>query len=130
MENALFPSVFVPRVFCSAEKIFKREFLVLPWCTHNVILGIDFLTDCGVSFNCVTCDIDLNSAVLATLPVTPSEDKKCFVFAEDLLILPWSLHMSALTLPLPIFHYLARKFSHLLPAAQGKVYLCHVLSLQ
>lgn len=67
------------------------EFLILPQCTTDVILGIDFLQDCGAFVNCGTGKITLNSALLSTLAKAFLPEENYFVVSNNLLIAPWSL---------------------------------------
>lgn len=44
-----------------ADKCYLTEFVILERCTHDVILGIDFLQTCGASVNCGAGELSINS---------------------------------------------------------------------
>lgn len=56
-----------------AGKVFVSEFLVLARCSHDVILGIDFLQHCGASVDCGNGEIHVNEVLLPAL----SEESSC-----------------------------------------------------
>lgn len=48
----------------AGEQAFQTEFTVLALCTHDVILGIDFLRECGATLDCRAGEISLRTDVL------------------------------------------------------------------
>ena len=59
-----------------AGTVFPTEFLVLQRCTHDVILGIDFLQECGAFVDCGTGELSVSGDIVPDLfdEPTPAED--------------------------------------------------------
>ena len=78
----------VPLGACSASvviggQVFRTEFAVLSRSTHDVILGIDFLQQCGATLDCRTGGITLNSTLMAALVEDSSPHLGAFSVSED-----------------------------------------------
>lgn len=70
-----------------AGKIFQAEFAVLSRSTHNVILGIDFLRECGALVDCATGELSISSLLHSALPEEPSlSEEHVLVVSEDILL--------------------------------------------
>lgn len=55
---------------CFGGQYFTAEFTVLPRATHDVILGIDFLKQCGAKVDCKNGEIFIDGAALSALVET------------------------------------------------------------
>lgn len=51
--------------------LFRAEFTVLPRTTHDVILGIDFLKQCGATVDCRSREIFIDGTALSALVENP-----------------------------------------------------------
>lgn len=68
------------------DKVFKVEFAVLASSTHDIILGIDFLRDCGATVDCGAGEILLSAFT--------DDSKRCqgsITVIEDVLLPPKSM---------------------------------------
>lgn len=70
-----------------AGKVFASEFLVLPRCSHDVILGIDFLEQCGASVDCGSGEISLNQLFIPALSEQSSrgEDRNTLSVFDEVI---------------------------------------------
>lgn len=76
-----------------AGKVFVSEFLVLSRCSHDVILGIDFLQHCGASVHCGSSEICVNKVLLPALSEQSScaEDRDTLSVLDEVLAPSWCL---------------------------------------
>lgn len=76
-----------------AGKVFASEFLVLPRCSHDVILGIDFLEQCGASVDCGSGEISLNQLFIPALSEQSSrgEDRNTLSVIDEVIAPSWCL---------------------------------------
>lgn len=75
--------------------MFPTEFLVLERCTHEVILGIDFLQECGAFDDSGTGELSVSSEVVPALcdELPPAEDT--LVASDELMVPPWCMRSVA-----------------------------------
>lgn len=52
---------------CTGGRTFKAEFAILARSTHDVILGIDFLWECGATADCAMGELSMSSLLFSAL---------------------------------------------------------------
>lgn len=72
-------------------RTFKAEFVILPKSTHDVILGIDFLRDCGATVDCATGEIFVSSLLFSAHAEGPQSGENTLRVSEDTVLPAWSL---------------------------------------
>lgn len=80
-----------PLGFCTANvslcgKVFRTEFAVIPRSTHDVILGIDFLRECGATVDCRNGHLSLHGTFPAALLENSYRDDCIFFVSEDTVV--------------------------------------------
>lgn len=81
-----------PVGICSAtvalgEETFRTEFTVLALATHDVILGIDFLRECGATLDCGAGEISFRPEILPVIVEDANENLGgVFSVAEDVIL--------------------------------------------
>lgn len=81
----------------------RTEFTVLQYATHDVILGIDFLIECGAKLDCLDCgagEISLRNVLPVCLEQVTETGQGVFAVADDTLLLP----LSAMFIPVKCSH--------------------------
>lgn len=69
---------------------FRAEFAVLPRSTHDVILGLDFLKQCGATVDCRNGEIYVDGTALSALVEDSSCDERALRVFSDTIIPPRS----------------------------------------
>lgn len=80
-----------------AERVFPTEFLVLQRCTHDVILGIDFLQECGAFVDCGTGELSVSGEIVPALADEPLPAENTLVVSAELTVPPWSMSSVAVS---------------------------------
>lgn len=57
---------------------FKAEFAILARSNNDVILGIDFLRDCGATVDCATSELSVRSLLFSALAEEPQINEHTF----------------------------------------------------
>lgn len=67
-------------------KVFPTEFAVIARSTHDVILGIDFLRECGATVDCRSGHLSVHGSFPAALLENSSRDEGIFFVSEDTVV--------------------------------------------
>lgn len=73
---------------CLCGKVFTTEFAVIPRSTHDVILGIDFLQECGATVDCRSGELSVQREVITGLMENSPCEEGAFCVSEDIVIPP------------------------------------------
>lgn len=83
-----------------AGKVFPTEFLVLQRCTHDVILGLDFLQGCGAFVDCGSGELSVSDDIVPVLvDEAPQAAKDALIVSDELTVPPWSMRSVAVFTP-------------------------------
>lgn len=85
-------NILRPIGVCSASVLLGKdniaaEFTVLKHCSHEVILGLDFLRDCGASIDCARGEVSIHPNVMSIL-IESSVDQNCYLCVSNDFLLP------------------------------------------
>lgn len=71
-------------------RVIPTEFVIIPQATHDVILGMDFLRECGATVDCRTGTIVLSDHVPPALLENPVDGETALCVCGDTIIPPLS----------------------------------------
>lgn len=70
----------------TCSKVFPTEFAVIARSTHDIILGIDFLRECGATVDCRSGHLSVHGSFPAALLENSSRDEGIFFVSEDTVV--------------------------------------------
>ena len=86
-----------------AGKVFPTEFLVLQRCTHDVILGIDFLQECGAFVDCGTGELSVSGEIVPALVDESQPVEDTLIISDEQTVPPWSMRSVAVFAPVSAY---------------------------